>query len=100
MQVVHYRFLPKMSAGGRQIGLNLTTKRLKLRKTLHLADTIGDGTRIQQNPPPGTSEPQHLCGFYASIRFTILLGPRVQNRKKGLFRGLNSGAERILSVIA
>ena len=54
MQVVHYRFLPKMSAGGRQIGLNLTTKRLKLRKTLHLADTIGGGKRIQENPPPGT----------------------------------------------
>jgi hypothetical protein len=55
MTVVHYRFLPEISAGGRQIGLNLTTKRLKLRKTLHLADTIGGGKRIQENPPPGTS---------------------------------------------
>ena len=37
-----------------QIGRNGSTKKLKLRKTLHLADTIGGGKRIQENPPPGT----------------------------------------------
>jgi hypothetical protein len=34
--------------------LSRGTKRLKLRKTLHLPDTIGGGKRVQENPPPGT----------------------------------------------
>jgi hypothetical protein len=45
-----YRFLPEISPSGGQIGLNGG----KLRKTLHLLDTIGGGKRIQENPPPGT----------------------------------------------
>lgn len=38
-----------------QIELNGGTEKLKLRKTLHLPDTIGGGKRVQENPPPGTS---------------------------------------------
>lgn len=53
--VFHYRFLPKISSEKGQNRLNWRTKRLKLRKTLHLAGTIGGGKRIQGNPPPGTS---------------------------------------------
>jgi hypothetical protein len=49
-----YRFLPKKSAGGRQIGLNLTTIDLKLRKRLHLADGKGCGKPQTENPPPAT----------------------------------------------
>jgi hypothetical protein len=49
-----YRFLPEISAEDGQIGRNRGAKRLKLRKTLHLADTIGGGKRIQETPPPGT----------------------------------------------
>jgi hypothetical protein len=51
-----YRFLPKIQVEGGQIGRSSGTKRLKLRKTLHLADTIGGGKRIQENPPPGTTK--------------------------------------------
>jgi hypothetical protein len=50
-----YRFLPFFQPGRCQNGCNGGTKKLKLRKTLHLADTIGGGKRIQENPPPGTS---------------------------------------------
>jgi hypothetical protein len=50
-----YRFLPKKSAGGRQIGLNLTTIDLKLRKRLHLADSEGCGKPQTENPPPATN---------------------------------------------
>jgi hypothetical protein len=50
-----YRFLPKKSAGGRQIGLNLTTIDLKLRKRLHLADGKGCGKPQTENPPPATT---------------------------------------------
>jgi hypothetical protein len=42
-----YRFLPFFLSRRCQIGLNGSTKRLKLRKTLHLPDTIGGGERIQ-----------------------------------------------------
>src|SRR5208283_201201 len=44
-----------MSGEDGQIGLNGTSERLKLRKTLHLADSIGCGNRFQENPPPGTN---------------------------------------------
>jgi hypothetical protein len=50
-----YHFLPELLAGRGQIELNLTAIDLKLRKTLHLADTIRGGKRIQENPPPGTN---------------------------------------------
>ena len=50
-----YRFLPELLAGECQIGRNGTLERLKLRKTLHLADTITCGKWIQENPPPGTT---------------------------------------------
>jgi len=50
-----YHFLPEISPRGGQIGRSRGTKRLKLRKTLHLADTIGGGKPIQENPPPGTT---------------------------------------------
>lgn len=49
-----YRFLPELLAGRGQIGLNGTSERLKLRKTLHLADSIRCGNRFRENPPPGT----------------------------------------------
>ena len=42
-----YRFLPFFLSRRCQIGRNGSTKRLKLRKTLQLADTIGGGKRIQ-----------------------------------------------------
>jgi len=50
-----YRFLPFFQPERCQTGCNGGTKKLKLRKTLHLADTIGGGKPIQENPPPGTS---------------------------------------------
>jgi hypothetical protein len=50
-----YRFLPEISAEEGQNRRSRGSKRLKLRKTLHLADTIRGGKRIQENPPPGTS---------------------------------------------
>jgi len=50
-----YRFLPFFQRERCQIGPSRGTKKLKLRKTLHLADTIGDGKRSQENPPPGTT---------------------------------------------
>ena len=37
------------------MGLNGSPKRLKLRKTLHLADSIRCGNRFRENPPPGTN---------------------------------------------
>ena len=37
------------------MGPNGGPKRLKLRKTLHLADSIRCGNRSRENPPPGTS---------------------------------------------
>jgi hypothetical protein len=55
MTVVHYRFLPKISAEEGQNRPNWRTKRIKLRKTLHVAGSIGSGKRFQENLPPGTS---------------------------------------------
>ncbi len=55
-----YRFLPEMSAEERQNRRSRGTKRLKLRKTLHLADTIGGGKRIQENPPPGAIDSKEV----------------------------------------
>ena len=45
-----YRFLLLLQQERCQTGRSRGTKRLKLRKTLHLADTIGGGKRIQENP--------------------------------------------------
>jgi len=51
----------------------LTTKRLKLLKTLHLADTIGGGKWIQENPPPGTRSLSFA--FSAAAAFTCAVAP-------------------------
>ena len=72
----HYRFLPEMSAEDGQIGRSGGTKRLKLRKTLQLTDTIGGGKRIQENPPPGTNpkSPQNTRLADASSRMRCTSG--------------------------
>ena len=60
------------------MGLNGSPKRLKLRKTLHLADTIGGGKRIQENPPPGTNvKTLRLMRLSNSSRFIRILSAGV-----------------------
>ena len=49
-----------------QMGLNGSPKRLKLRKTLHLADTIRCGNRFRENPSLSAKQSalqRNLAGF-------------------------------------
>jgi hypothetical protein len=61
-----YRFLPEISAEEGQIGLNRALEKVKLRKTLHVAGSIGGGKRIQENPPPGTTILKCCAASYES----------------------------------
>ncbi len=67
-----YRFLPELLAGECQMGPNGGPKRLKLRKTLHLADSIRCGNRSRENPPPGTSlSPLKLRRMLCFFQFPV-----------------------------
>jgi hypothetical protein len=99
---VPYRFLPFSQPERCQNGRNRGTQRLKLRKTLHLADTIGGGKRIQENPPPGTSNfginRQTVRGrdfrlvqapalkAHATTNFELMGYPAIRNRKDSTSR--------------
>jgi len=75
-----YRFLPFLRRERSQNGRSGSIKKLKLRKTLHLADTIGRGKCVQENPPPGTKPQNHAAQYIiqlldCSVLFRISLCP-------------------------
>jgi hypothetical protein len=70
------------------MGPNGGSKRLKLRKTLHLADSIRCGNRSRENPPPGTSNfLLYLGGVTRLVGIPSLGSGRLLPRKRGCFGG-------------